>query len=292
MFNHLKAYLKRYPSVVALYETIIKRINKAIDELRDIRDLYFSKPGEAVDTPYGFKLRGSRSVYHLGMQRGTFEEEETALIRQHLSQSDIFIDVGANIGFYTCLARSLGKQVIAIEPSSKNVKHIYGSLLDNNWKDVEVFPVGLSDHPGHAVLYGASSTGASLVSSWAGASNRIKRVIPISTLDILLGDRFSGKKLLIKIDVEGFEYPVLMGALKTIKMTPRPTWIIEICLSEFHPGGLNPNFAATFEIFWHHGYEVRRANKEFTLVTPDDVKNWVANKRAIINDFNYIFIPK
>jgi len=292
MFNQLKAYLKRYPSVVALYETVINRKNKAMDELSDIRDLYFSKPGEPVDTPHGFKLRGSRSVHHLGMQKGTFEEEETALIRQHLDQSDIFVDVGANIGFYTCLARSLGKHVIAIEPLSNNLNNIYGTLIDNNWKDVEVFPVGLSEHPGLAVLYGASNTGASLISNWAGASNRFRRVIPISTLDILLGDRFDGKKLFIKIDVEGFEYPVLMGALKTIKMTPRPTWIIEICLNEFHPSGLNPNYAATFEMFWQQGYEVRMANKEFTLITPGDIKNWVDRKYSIANKFNYLFIPK
>ena len=101
-------------------------------------------------------------------RRELLKMEETALMRQHLSQSDVFIDVGANIGFYSCLARSLGKQVIAIEPLLKNLNHLYSNLIDNTWKDVEVFPVGLSDHPGLAVLYGASSTGASLISNWVG----------------------------------------------------------------------------------------------------------------------------
>ncbi len=291
MFNQLKSYLKRYPSVVALYEAVHKLKYNATNELRDIRDSYLRGSLKAVDTPYGFKLRGSSSTHHLGMQKGTFEEEETALIRQHLSQSDVFIDVGANIGFYSCLARSLGKQVIAIEPLPNNLNHLYSNLIENNWKDVEVFPVGLSDHPGLAVLYGASSTGASLIGNWAGASKRFRRVISLSTLDIIRGERFAGKKMFIKIDVEGFEYPVLQGALKTMEMTPRPTWIIEICLNEFHPSGLNPNYAATFKMFWEHGYEVRTADRQNKLIQSGDIKRWIQSGRCDSGVINYIFTP-
>jgi FkbM family methyltransferase len=291
MFKRVKTYLKRSHSVVALYENVHKLKNNATNELRDIRDSYLRSSRKAVNTPYGFKLRGSSSMHHLGMQKGTFEEEETDLIRQHLSQSDVFIDVGANIGFYSCLARSLGKQVIAIEPLSINLNHLYGNLIENNWKDVEVFPLGLSDRPGLAVLYGASSTGASLISNWAGASKRFRRVISLSTLDVLLGERFAGKKLLIKIDVEGFEHPVLMGALKSMEMTPRPTWLIEICLNEFHPSGLNPNYAATFEMFWQHGYEVRTADRQNRLIQSGDIKRWIHAARCESGVINYVFTP-
>ncbi|GAH55819.1 unnamed protein product, partial [marine sediment metagenome] len=121
---------------------------------------------------------------------------------------------------------------------------------------------------------------------------RFKRVIPVNTLDTLLGDRFDGKNLFIKIDVEGAEYNVLRGALKTLCISPRPTWFIEICLNEFHPGEINPDYEATFDFFWQHGYEVRMANKEFTLVTHSDIKSWVANKSSTTNNFNYLFIPK
>ena len=177
MFKSVKTYLKRSHSVVALFETVQKLKNNT----NDIRDSYLLSPRKAVDSPYGFKLQGSSSMHHLSMQKGTFEEEETALMRQHLSQSDVFIDVGANIGFYSCLARSLGRQVIAVEPLLRNLDHLYGNLIDNTWMDVEVFPVGLSDHPGLAVLYGASSAGAALISNWAGASKRLRRVISSST---------------------------------------------------------------------------------------------------------------
>ena len=139
------------------------------------------------------------------------------------------------------------------------------------------------------MLYGASGPSASLVSGWAGYSNRFRREIPVNTLDTLLADRFSVKKLFIKIDVEGAEYNVLLGALKTLCISPRPTWFIEICLDEFHPGGFNKDYEATFNLFWKHGYTVRMANKANTLVGPADIKNWIINKRSINNNYNYLF---
>jgi hypothetical protein len=111
-------------------------------------------------------------------------------------------------------------------------------------------------------------------------------------MDNLIGNRFAGKKLFIKIDVEGAEYDVLKGAIKILTMSPRPTWFIEICLSEFHPGKLNLNYADTFNLFWEHGYEVRLANKENQLITNADIRKWIADKKTNTGEFNYLFIPK
>jgi hypothetical protein len=79
---------------------------------------------KAHPTPYGFKLIGSHSVHHQGMQAGLFEPEETEVIRHHLRKADVFIDVGANIGFYSCIARSDGKYVVAIEPLIQNLRYL------------------------------------------------------------------------------------------------------------------------------------------------------------------------
>lgn len=245
------------------------------NSLRDASDSYLFNTRKSVRTPQGFQLQGGGSIHHHRMQTGTFEEEETALIIRHVSESQVFVDVGANIGYYSCLARSLGRRVIAVEPLAENRKHLYANLKDNNWDDVEVFPVALSSEPGLATLYGASSTGASLIGSWAGASQRFRRIVPLSTLDILLGQRFAGARLIIKVDVEGVEYEVLSGARNTMALMPRPKWIVEVCLNEFHPDGLNPKFLATFELFWQQGYEIRTADMNNTLIRPRDVRNWV-----------------
>jgi FkbM family methyltransferase len=241
-------------------------------------------------TPLGFKLMGSNLIHHLAMQEGKFEPEETGLFKEHFRNTDVFVDVGANIGFYTCLARSVDKHVIAIEPMPKNLEYLYANLLGNNWNDVEVFPVGLKDSPGIATLYGGSSTGASLIGNWAGSSMLFRHKISVSTLDILLSNRFAGEKILIKIDVEGAEYPVLLGATKVMCLKPKPVWIVEICLNEFYPNGANPHFQETFNLFWQYGYEARTADRANKLIQRTDVERWVKDGRCSSGTINYKFI--
>lgn len=291
MLNHLKSLVKRYPRLAGFYRALHGRLIHLLLEIRDVRDTFLSRPRKAELTPYGFRLTGGSSTHHRKMQRGTFEPEETAVIRQYLNQAQIFVDVGANIGFYTCLARSANRHVIAIEPLVQNLNHLYVNLSTNNWNDIEVYPVGLSDRPGLLTLYGASTTGASLVDGWAGASRWFRRIIPVTTLDILLNERFRGEKLLIKIDVEGAEYSVLQGGVKTLEMSPRPTWMVEVCLSEYYPMGVNPNYAATFELFWQCGYEVRTANQKGQLIKPTDVDRWMHQGYCDSEVINYIFAP-
>jgi FkbM family methyltransferase len=258
----------------------------------DFCNTYIFKSKHEASTPFGFTLVSRNYLANRMMLQGTFETDEVDMIKSHLQGADVFVDVGANIGYYTCLARSLSKYVVAFEPQPQNLECLYASLNRNGWSDTEIFPLGLSHSPGLLTLYGASGLSASLVKGWAGYPERFKKVIPVNTMDNLLCNRFEGKKLFIKIDVEGAEYDVLKGAIKTLTMSPRPTWFIEVCLGEFHPGKLNPNYAATFNLFWMHGYEARLANKENKLVTDTDIKKWLADKQSNMYDFNYLFIPK
>ncbi len=269
MSGWLKSLVERYPALAFAYRTI-----------RDEWTIHSWRP---QSTPYGFRLIGNRE-----MVEGSFEPEETALIRDYLREAEVFVDVGANIGFYTALARSLGKKTIAVEPLSQNLSYLYANLRENGWSDVEVWPLGLAESPGTGVLYGAS-TGASLIRGWAGGSPLLRRPIAISTLDILLGSRFNGRRLVIKIDVEGGEHEVLRGAAKTLEMLPRPVWLVEISLTELHPAGINRHYIATFEAFWQHGYEARTADSDRRPVSRSEVQRWLNLRARDFGTSNYIF---
>lgn len=287
MLESLKKNLKeRFPRLVDLHAAVVRGGSHAIDAYYAHRPF---PPTEALQTPFGFKLAGGNSLHHKAMQEGRFEPGEVALMRRLLSQADVFVDVGANIGFYACMARHSGKQAIAVEPQAENLRYLYSNLLVNGWEDTEVFPVGLGSASGLLVLYGSSSTGASLIPGWAGASRRTRRVIPVTTLDTLLGKRFQGEKLFIKIDVEGVEYDVLKGAESVLASTPKPVWIVEICLTEHHPGGINPRYEDTFRLFREHGYEASTAESDPRPVTPAEVADSVRTGRTRSGVINYIF---
>lgn len=287
MYKKIKNRLKRYPLAIRMHRSLylIKLW------LRDTSSAFFSRSTKMKMTPLGFKLMGSNSIHHLGMQKGTFEPEETFLLKELFQNADVFVDIGANIGFYTCLARFAQLHVVAIEPLPKNLNYLYANILENGWKDVEVFPVGLSERPGLASLYGGSSTGASLIAGWAGSSRLFCRTIPVSTLDTLLNERFAGKKILIKIDVEGAEYPVLLGALHVMRLQQKPTWIVEISLNEFHPEGMNEYFQQTFELFWQHGYVATTADRRSIPIQRADVVGWVKAGRCDSGTISYKFAP-
>ena len=82
-----------------------------------------------VTTPLGFKLvSGFHPAYRM-MRQGTFEREETAVIQRFLGEADVFVDVGANLGYYTCLALSRGKPVVAFEPQKQNLQCLFRNLI-------------------------------------------------------------------------------------------------------------------------------------------------------------------
>lgn len=286
VLEKLRSYLRRHPKLGRTYRGLSWQKSR----LDDWRDNVLGEPLREGTTPYGFKMRVRNHPANRAMLNGTFDPEEVAVIQKHLSQTDVFVDIGANIGFFTCIALHHGKRAVAVEPQPRNLRCLYANLVSNQWTDrAEVFPLGLSERPGIQELYGASGPSASLISNWAQYSNRFHQTIPLTTLDILLGSRFACKRLLIKIDVEGYEFPVLRGASATLALSPRPVWLLEICLNEYHPAGVNPNYQQTFELFWAAGYEARTADARNALVRREDVKEWCASKRSSSGAINYIF---
>ena len=281
--DRLRAALKHGPTS-SLYR-------KAAQQKRLLQDwavTHLITSSSVVETPYGFRLAASRYHANKQMQTGSFEPEEVALIQRCLSDVDIFVDCGANIGYYTCLAAVAGKPVLAFEPQPRNLANLYENIRLNKLKSVEVFPVALGPEPGIADLYGSSGPSASLLQGWGGNSSGYKQAVAVNTMDTLIAARLSGKKAFIKIDVEGFEYQLLRGAKAIIASDPKPTWLIEVCLDEAHPGGANLDYEKTLSLFFDAGYRIFAADANHTEVTREDVKKWQAQNKMPLGTYDYL----
>ena len=270
------------PAVAFLKRQIVRRYPDVVGALHDLRMRRDLGRRAVAATPFGFRFAGPPA-----MQDGSFEPEEVAFLRQRLPGAGVFVDVGANAGYFTCMARQLGKQVVAIEPAARNLELLFRNLRANGWNDIEVFPVGLAQQPGLGTLYG-DGTSASLVTRWAGLSEVWQRTIPLTTLDVILGGRFRDERLVIKIDVEGAEHAVLAGARQTLARRPAPVWLVEVCFSENFPNGINPHFREVFELFHAAGYSAASLEAG-RPVAPADVDRWIKGGRRDFGYVSYIF---
>ena len=249
---------------------------------RQVRNLWQFHIRRPYATPLGFQLVGGHE-----MQSGTFEPDETRFLETALAVADTFVDIGANIGYFSCLARARGKRVVAFEPLAENLQYLLRNLSLNGFDDVEVFPLGLAERPSLAHLFGGS-TGASLVEGWADVATSYRSTIATNVLDTLL-HHHAGERMVIKMDVEGGEFRVLQGASLTLARIPRPTWLIEVCLTEHYPSGINPHFEDTFRLFWKHGYRSYTVEKERRPVMPGDIQRWVHNRSRDFGGYNIEF---
>ena len=162
--------------------------------------------------------------------RNNFEGERTAVaaIGEHVDRADVFLDIGANTGFYSLYAkaRKPGLEVLAFEPSPVNFELLRQNIELNRF-DISTFEAAVTDRDGDVTLYDFAehSYSASLVEGFREGT--VARSVPGFTLDTI-AEKYDllGKKLLIKVDVEGHESAVLAGAAQVI--AAGPTLLIEI----------------------------------------------------------------
>ena len=188
-----------------------------------------------------------------------YETEEQILVRRLQPYFDLFIDVGANIGIYSGMCAKLGKQVVSIEPVSHNRKYLLNLIKLNNFQDrISIIAAALGPSSGQSKIFGEQA-GASLMSHWYNTPASRSRTTRMLTLDEVLATKSKPghePSILIKIDVEGYEWEVLKGAMKTLNRRPMPTWLVEIHRMFPIQNKLceNPNFKATLDCFIDKGY--------------------------------------
>ncbi|MBM4061692.1 MAG: FkbM family methyltransferase, partial [Planctomycetes bacterium] len=143
-------------------------------------------------------------------------------LQQVLRPGDAFVDVGANLGLVAMLASRLvgpSGRVVACEPNPAVLERLRAALQHNGIGNVEVVAAALGEAPGAAELrvYGGHSGWGSLAAEGppeltAAATHRVE----LRTGDAVLGPLPPAQPLVIKIDVEGHELPVLRGLRRTL----------------------------------------------------------------------------
>ncbi len=161
----------------------------------------------------------------------------TKFLINHLEDNTIFFDLGANLGYYSLLASNISKnlRVFSFEPNEE-----IREVLEKNKRDnIQIVPEAVSNIAGHAelhygniVLSGVSTLNLenTMLTEWGGKLPK-RTIVKTTTLDLFCHE-WSIKPDVVKIDVEGAEADVLMGA-KTLLEKKGLVIIMEVWIRPF-----------------------------------------------------------
>ena len=157
--------------------------------------------GEAMLWGYGLKIAYPDQQVWLGQMQELFLEDCYGV--RHLSPSARVVDAGANIGTFAMqvLWRCPAAHVISIEPDPGNLSYLRENVARWMGQQIEVCPVAV----GAAVGVGRLNTTRS---DSVRISDDGSVEVPVRPLNEFL----SGRVDLLKMDIEGSEYPVLQAA--------------------------------------------------------------------------------
>jgi FkbM family methyltransferase len=208
---------------------------------------------------------------------GSYEPEVAEALLGFAGAREVIWDVGANIGSFAVLARLDPRvdEVICCEPDPENRAVLGNNLSLNRGARYQVLPVALSDHAGQAPLHPGPLTNRGLSSLIGGAGgDEVTCNVECQTLDNLVFDHKLPAPTLIKLDVEGWEHNVFLGAQRVLQHLPPKAVVFE---SRCDASGEMVN-RSILELLADHGYHVTKIRRGSPSV--DEQENFVAVRRS------------
>jgi FkbM family methyltransferase len=191
-----------------------------------------------TDDPY------SRKWFYPRYAGGKLHEPAASrLLLDILTPENVFIDVGAHLGYFSILAAAKAKKVFAIEALEFLITKIHRNCVANHYTNFHTIYAAAGEKTGFVSVPKAS-----------GPKNKVdtksqESLVPVIRLD----DYFAAETapLVLKIDTEGFEYQILSGAAKILEKKPK-------LLVEVHRGmrAFGHDRGKLYDLLKGYGYKI------------------------------------
>jgi FkbM family methyltransferase len=158
-----------------------------------------------------------RCIAHFGMWEEAQLEDLAGLARRH--RIDVFLDIGANSGFYSVMfaVKNLAERIIAFEPDPGNYARLMANLKANDLAGrVEAVPFAIGDADSEVTLFEGAryNRGESTIVVPEQTPQEVKFQVRQQRFDDAYA--IAGKTLIVKMDVEGYEFQALAGMERTL----------------------------------------------------------------------------
>jgi len=206
-------------------------------------------PARAEVGGVSFELDLSQAL-HRAVYLNLFGLELRRVVLPLLRSGDLFVDVGANFGFWTLPAARRGCRVIAVEPVPTTRALLAANAARNGLADrVQIIAGAVSDSVGLlTVAVPGGESGQASVHPDAGAELE-SFTVEATTLDALIGEQ---PVRFLKIDVEGHEPAVLRGASRALRSGQIEFVLVELASAVMDRSGASA--ASLIDVLEGHGY--------------------------------------
>ena len=198
-------------------------------------------PLETIDGLTMYLNPTDRNVSYLIFTNKEHEPFETLILKYFLKENSIYVDIGANVGYYTLLAASIAKkgQVFSFEPYNLNFELLEKNIVANNLVNVQTFQYVVSNENTFidVFLSGANKGNIRLFKDDLEGymeEHQSNKLVKSVTLDTLLDGSINPD--IIKMDIQGGEMFALEGMKKIIQNTNEL-----VLFTEFWPEAITLN---------------------------------------------------
>ncbi len=248
ILHTLKKLLRSFLLNIGLYETALSFKSYLSPEKRKYRNVKtFKTTINGINTEFSTEDEYSNSWFYPRYAGGQIHERSvTEMLIKSLDGSKCFVDIGTNLGWYTCLActHMPNGTIYGFEMDDLTFSLLKKNIAINNCNNVEVHNMAVSDSAGEVSYEREINRPNPSFSMNTSATDKSSgRFVSINS--IALDDFLESKELnpdVVKIDVEGAEMLVLKGMIQTIKQF-KPTLFLEI-----HPQNILNFKTSTSEI--------------------------------------------
>jgi FkbM family methyltransferase len=205
-----------------------------------------------------------------------FELDETDFTLRFLRPGDVFVDVGANVGFFSMLAaKTVGPvgQVVSFEPSLRTSKRLAANASLNGFNNLVIEQCAVSAETGHLGM-AIAEDGMDVFNSFGrptDGENFTTEMIPTVKWDEYAERRLlAGQVAFMKIDVEGWEGKVLEGGRKMLSRPDAP--VLQVEFTGLAALGAGTTCQSNYRLIESFGYKLYTYSRITRQLTPEPIR--------------------
>lgn len=176
--------------------------------------LYTYDLGHGLRMEFDLSQNLDAFMYDYLLRFGHYEREVESALSTLITNETTFVDVGANVGYFTVLCSRLAQTVYAFEPVPAVFERLSRNVALNGCTNIRAFQQAVSKEKGRLRLFESK-----ISDGHDSTVRRFEHDRSIFVDAVSLDDAVdsSAKEVVMKVDVEGSETDVLLGALGLIR---------------------------------------------------------------------------